>query len=386
MNARNRCVGCVFVMSGLAIAGSAWGGSLAPPPGPIQSTSRTTLSQTLTPLPYTITQPGSYVLTSNLVGSAAADGIMIAAQDVTIDLNGFVIDGAGATGNGNVLALPVPNVTVKNGSVRGWGNTGVQLEAGLGSSGYHVEGLTVQDCGTGIQLSFGTVERCTVQQNQFTGLVARRSVVEHCIAYQNGADGIDLLETSKARDCTSSENQSLGMLVGISSEAEGCTAQANTAGGFIVDGAGIARGCIASGNTNDGFQVIGAQAIECSSEGSANDGFFVDGGVVRQCKAVANQNDGIEALDNALIVDNQSTFNTGYGIATMGTNTRVSGNSCHRNTGDNFYLNGSVNSIYSNSATLSLAGVNYNLVTPLNDVAPISSAAAATSPVGNISY
>src|SRR5205085_8172012 len=44
--------------------------------------------------PYTITQPGSYKLSSNLIVPLGKDGIDINAANVTVDLNGFSIMGA----------------------------------------------------------------------------------------------------------------------------------------------------------------------------------------------------------------------------------------------------------------------------------------------------
>ena len=390
MNARNLCVGVVVVVSAV-LSPAAPGGSLAPPPGPIQPTNRFVLSQTTTPMPISITQPGSYVLTSDLIGSPG-NGIEIFVDGVTLDLNGFAVDGAGSVGSGILMSFPLRDVTVRNGTVRGWGANGVDLDTGLpGASGFTVEDVTVQSCGTGLLVVQGTLEGCVAQQNQAGGIVARRSIVKDCAAYENGlagfGDGITLLEGAKATDCVSMSNVGRGFFIGITSEAEGCSSKLNNSSGFEADGAGTIRGCISSGNSGDGFRLQGAQAIECGSEGNLGYGYTAEfGATVRASKALNNQLSGIFVGDDALIIDNQCTQNQVNGIQTNGTHARVSGNSCQHNTFDNFFLNGSVNSIYSNSASLSLGGVNYNLVTPLNDVAPISSAAAAVSPVANISY
>src|SRR5262245_55770110 len=78
-------------------------------------------------LPFTINQPGSYYLTGNLTASAAgANGINIEASDVTLDLAGFALSGlGGAGGDGVNVFVLVTNVTVRNGTVRGWGGRGV---------------------------------------------------------------------------------------------------------------------------------------------------------------------------------------------------------------------------------------------------------------------
>ena len=44
-------------------------------------------------LPYVITNRGSYYLTGSLTATVGTNGIVIAANDVTIDLNGFMLIG-----------------------------------------------------------------------------------------------------------------------------------------------------------------------------------------------------------------------------------------------------------------------------------------------------
>jgi len=81
--------------------------------------------------PYTITQPGSYKLSGNpTVVAPNTDGIDINADNVTLDLNEFVISGPG---NGPIVGSGISsrklNITVKNGTVTGF-PTGVNLAAG----------------------------------------------------------------------------------------------------------------------------------------------------------------------------------------------------------------------------------------------------------------
>lgn len=85
--------------------------------------------------PITISAPGSYRLTSNLVVPAGVDAIQVSVDNVTIDLNGFSIKGPGTcggqTGSMTCTALvthgvapAVSNIqrtTVQNGTVGGFG-------------------------------------------------------------------------------------------------------------------------------------------------------------------------------------------------------------------------------------------------------------------------
>ncbi|MDP6839766.1 MAG: hypothetical protein QF724_12595, partial [Planctomycetota bacterium] len=47
----------------------------------------------ITELPYTIGEPGRYILTADLEGVAGQDGLSVAADDVLIDLGGFKLTG-----------------------------------------------------------------------------------------------------------------------------------------------------------------------------------------------------------------------------------------------------------------------------------------------------
>src|SRR4051794_19461257 len=58
--------------------------------------------------PFKITQPGSYKLTTNLVVPADKAGIQIAANDVTLDLNGFGITGAIVCDVQGITCDPLP--------------------------------------------------------------------------------------------------------------------------------------------------------------------------------------------------------------------------------------------------------------------------------------
>lgn len=77
-------------------------------------------------LPYSIAASGSYYLTKNLTSDS--DGILITASDVTLDLNGFTVQGSSAQAIHDGIRIEgadgaaVENVTVLNGSIRGFGN------------------------------------------------------------------------------------------------------------------------------------------------------------------------------------------------------------------------------------------------------------------------
>ncbi len=108
-------------------------------------------------LPVTITSPGSYRLTSNLDVSVAASppgttAIEIAANDVSIDLAGFVINGTTqcgtfgtctntGSGSGIVPAGGIrERISVRSGVIRGMGRYGVMCDIGCSVENVKVDG------------------------------------------------------------------------------------------------------------------------------------------------------------------------------------------------------------------------------------------------------
>ena len=74
--------------------------------------------------PVTLSLKGSYLLQSNLNPPAGKDGIQIKSHDVTIDFNGFAMDGVhqartGIRGNG-AAADRFNTVTIRNGIIIGF--------------------------------------------------------------------------------------------------------------------------------------------------------------------------------------------------------------------------------------------------------------------------
>jgi hypothetical protein len=102
----------------------------------------------ITSLPATIDTAGSYCLTDNLSTSISTGSAMsVNADEVVLDLGGFVLDGsaAGSAGQANgVRASGRRDVTIRNGIVRGF-FYGIVLGGGAGAQGYLVERIAAED-------------------------------------------------------------------------------------------------------------------------------------------------------------------------------------------------------------------------------------------------
>lgn len=93
------------------------------------SQAETTLCTNITSLPATISAPGSYCLKQDLATSMTSGfAITIDANSVVLDLNGFRLAGASAGPSTTAIGIATfrDNVTVRNGSVRGF-STNIQF-------------------------------------------------------------------------------------------------------------------------------------------------------------------------------------------------------------------------------------------------------------------
>ncbi len=183
--------------------------------------------------PVTISQPGSYILSSNLtVPDEKTTAIQITADNVTLDLNGFTIQGPTVcggfplecdpigVGSGVITGFPAgnENITIVNGTVRGMGGHGVAL---FGRNS-RVERLrAVSNGGVGIEAqtffdpdeSGGhTVNFNIAVRNHASGIGAgRSSIVTGNVAVLNGGTGIIVLAGSTVTGNTARNNGKFGL-------------------------------------------------------------------------------------------------------------------------------------------------------------------------------
>jgi hypothetical protein len=152
----------------------------------------------ITNLPFVITSSGSYYATTNLNG---ASGILIDADDVTIDLNGFTLDGfiSGAS-DGIAVTGFHENIRIENGTLLNWQRSGIELDssrlntirnvtvrrnANHGISGgefAHIQNCRAEfNSANGIEVNFDGVVEDSISDNNATGInTLGRSIVHHC--------------------------------------------------------------------------------------------------------------------------------------------------------------------------------------------------------------
>lgn len=237
-----------------------------------------------TAFPFTISSPGSYRLKSNItVPDENTTAIVVAADDVTIDLNGYSIRGGTVctgvpvtsctpTGSGKGIdASTHSNVTVMNGTIRGVGNVGILLLQGsienvkLLSNGSHgIEDadiflnnspVMVTNCAANSNGGFG-IRSCwsaigtTTSFNQADGMFAG-GTVSNCSAEQNGGNGI-----AGYGNVTTILNSTAGSNGGWGLAGYVVTNSAATGNASGIQGSAVS-GCAASGNTTLQISAVG---------------------------------------------------------------------------------------------------------------------------------
>jgi hypothetical protein len=119
---------------------------------------------------FLISSPGSYYLTTNIVGVSSEEGIEISANNVTLDLNGFSMAGPSTAYSAIAIISGTTNVTVKSGNIGAWGT----LYNGVSSSGNNValENLNISSDLTGISCfgDGGVIRNCTLSRTGQFGI------------------------------------------------------------------------------------------------------------------------------------------------------------------------------------------------------------------------
>ena len=227
----------------------------------------------------------STVLTHDLVCDGTSDGLIVAADGVVLDLNGFTVSGPGAyaTPFAGVRVTQRLRVTITRGTVTGWQSGVVLNEAWEG----RVSKVTAASNDQGVNLAGGG-----------------RHVIEKNTSSLNGRDAIRLgLSTGSLVTQNTVSDNTFGIMVADFSSNN--TVSRNVVTGTRSVGVSAFGGAVAT--TFSQNQVSGSwdDGIRTSADSS--------GSVISQNTTTSNGGDGIEA-SNATVTRNLATSNGQYGI------------------------------------------------------------------------
>ena len=233
--------------------------------------------------PVTIDTPGSYALTSDLaVSGFDTTGIEVTADDVTLDLRGFTIQGpcppvgcALGSGAGNGVNAPGTGNQVRNGRVRLFANDGVSI--------------------------------------------GQRSRVSALMVDGSGQFGIRALGLIDIVDSKAIRNASGGINTGSRSRVHNCVADSNGLGGIVVGGSSI----VSDSSTRNNLSGSGPA-------GTGITGSFAS--LIQNNVSHSNQRSGIDVLLGSLVIENVANHNSNVGILFFA-NGLALGNVLNNNTG-----------------------------------------------------
>jgi parallel beta-helix repeat protein len=319
-------------------AAVAQAGSLEPPGPPAPTMKSLAQVEPRTPigkLPFKISASGSYYLTGNLTGAAGADGITIAAADVTLDLEGFTLVGAPTSLSAIEVLDASTNVTVRNGTVRGWPSSGVSM---LHAEGALVERIRAIGNGSGIVLGSHSVVRASVAiDNASSGITGRfGNVVEDCVV-QGSFEGLRLGPGGVISRCVARRTSHVGIMIEQ---------------GTVSDSS-------ATGNDGDGLRAYSASVSGFSSTANQGNGIVAWSSSIRGAIVMSNGLAGITGT-SLTVLDCLVQENRGHGIVIEDTS-RLAGNQSANNgqsgAGAGILVTGSHNVLEGNTVAGNIRGI-----------------------------
>ena len=241
-----------------------------------------------------ISSPGSYVLTSNILVSGSANGILIEAANVTLDLGGYAISCTNC-GTGSGVIVYSTGTHIMNGTITGF------------------SGSSADATGAGINLAAGAdvrVDHIMLEKNYYglSGAANARVDIADSVVHANVGDGVSCSQCYvNVRDSRISSNAGAGLVMGPGM-VTGASIMDNGRHGIVeYPGPGLddiihvtnsiiiaARGQNAIFQANSGgtspFVSVGFSTLEGSGPigGSANYAFYVGMNTAGSCFNSAN--------------------------------------------------------------------------------------------------
>jgi hypothetical protein len=299
-----------FYLTGLAlflVQQTSFGqGSLTPPGAPAPTMKTLAQIEARTPIssPMTITNSGSYYLTTNLAVSSG-NGIVIDANNVTLDLNGFTISSTAPSPAGTGILMAgtrnVTNISILNGFISsGVTNNGSGIYGGSGfyygiyssSLSYNAQISHVSVTGCFSYGIFGdyntTVESCTVSTVGQIGIYG--TTISHCTATDCGNSGIFAIGT--ANDCTGS-GRIYGVQAAIANNCNG-TSTSTTGSGAGVSATTV-NNCVGTAS-GPGAGVNATVANNCYGASTSSGYGIFAGSIATGCTGYSSTGTGLQAF------------------------------------------------------------------------------------------
>lgn len=224
--------------------------------------------------PATLSATGSYILGSNLSPPASTPAVQISAANVTLDLNGYVVDGgnrcavpAGGTGStGNtcsaltrapfaLIESSAARTRIVNGAVVGGAGDGISINSPSSDAMY--TGSELRDLRVAHNVGYGVnngvyasrIRNVSAGMNGEVGLYSQGyGVFDGVKASRNGGEGLQFAATSSGRHFVTTNNGGSGLSApGTYSLVE---ATANAFTGIV---SGLAANSRASDNLGNGI-------------------------------------------------------------------------------------------------------------------------------------
>lgn len=280
---------------------------------------RTAVQTLAVSAPYTISHPGSYYLTGNITVDSG-DAIIIASDDVSLDLNGFTIrstlvgsiSGAGVSIPANHARLSVRNGSIVSGTIVP--NTGSPSVAGfnfaIGGSALLIESIVsdVKVSGTNYGIALdeqGIVERCVVSHCSGNGISA--DIIRDCVAtdcYTHAIFAGQNVSNSTGKSKTSTA-------IWCHGNATNCAGTSVSGGGLYCDG--NVTNCTGFSSTGDGLK-CGGNATNCTGYSFSTTGYGLYCGDNAMNCTGTSASTGLYAGDNATNCTGNTTGTAGTGL------------------------------------------------------------------------
>ena len=257
-------------------------------------------------VPYTISTPGSYIMVKDLYAAPNINAITIATSDISIDLNGHTLYGAGTTaasGYGIYGSLDYPkSIIIKNGTIQNFKNSGIYISSGYASNGAN----PVQ------------VHNITLRDNGDYGIcIGGYMLCYDCIATNNGQVGIYGGTGSLIRNNICNYNKN-GIESGFNSSVIGNQIYNNSATGLHIDANSFAKDNNINGNQQTGISAS-ARCVITGNNISLNGGIGLE--ITYRDNMI--QNNAIYSNTTGMYIDNIGNFHGGNIIHNNTLNTSI---------------------------------------------------------------